>query len=76
MSRVPSLDYYRIISALQRHGWVVLRQKGSHIRLVKRLPTETLKITVPAHRPVKRSTLAHILKQARLTLEQFLEQVH
>jgi hypothetical protein len=33
--------------------------------------TETLKITVPAHRPVKRSTLAHILKQARLSVDDF-----
>jgi predicted RNA binding protein YcfA (HicA-like mRNA interferase family) len=76
MSKVPSLAYQRIVSALQRQGWVILRQKGSHIRLVKHLPNETLKITVPAHRPVKRSTLAHILKQARLTLEEFLEQLN
>jgi len=72
MTKVPSLDYHRIVSALQRDGWLVIRQRGSHIRLQKRLPTEVLKITVPAHRPVKRSTLAHILKQARLTPEQFL----
>ena len=50
-----------------------MRQKGSHIRLQKRLPDELLKLTVLAHRPVKRSTLAHILKQARLTVEEFLE---
>jgi len=38
--------------------------EGSHIRLQKRIGDEVLKITVPAHNPVKRSTLAHILKQA------------
>jgi hypothetical protein len=26
---------------------------------------------VPAHRPIKRSTLAHILKQARLSVDDF-----
>ncbi len=31
-----------------------------------------LKLTVPAHRPVKRSTLAHILKHARLTADELL----
>jgi predicted RNA binding protein YcfA (HicA-like mRNA interferase family) len=51
----------------------VVRQKGSHIRLQKHIREELLKITVPAHRPVKRSTLAHILKQARLDVERFLE---
>ncbi len=71
MSKVPSLDYERVIAALQRDGWVIVRQKGSHIRLQKRLRDEVLKLTVPAHRPIKRSTLAHILKQARLTIENF-----
>lgn len=32
---------------------------------------EVLKITIPAHRPLKRSTLAHILKQARLSIAAF-----
>lgn len=71
--KVPSLPYNKIIRALQRDGWTVVRQRGSHIRLQKRLGDELLKITVPAHRPVKRSTLSHILKQARLDVDQFLE---
>ncbi len=71
MSKVPSLNYPRVINALRRDGWIVIRQKGSHIRLQKRLPDETLKIIVPAHRPIKRSTLSHILKQARLSVSDF-----
>jgi predicted RNA binding protein YcfA (HicA-like mRNA interferase family) len=69
------LAYHQIIRALQRDGWTVVRQRGSHIRLQKRVGDEVLKLTVPAHRPVKSSTLAHILKQARLELERFLELV-
>jgi predicted RNA binding protein YcfA (HicA-like mRNA interferase family) len=72
VTKVPSLDYRKILSALRRDGWVVVRQKGSHIRLQKHLPDETLKLTVPAHRPVKRSTLSHILKHARLSIDEFL----
>ena len=75
MSKVPSLAYVRIINALQRDGWRIVRQEGSHIRLEKRIEGELLRITVPAHRPVKRSTLAHILKQARLDVERFLDLV-
>lgn len=73
MSKVPSLAYDRIISALRRDGWVVVRQKGSHIRLQKQTPSGTLKLTVPAHRPVLRTTLAHILKQAQMPLERMNE---
>jgi len=72
VSKVPSLPYDRIVRALQRDGWVLVRQEGSHLRLQKRLAEELLKVTVPAHRPLKRSTLAHILKQARLDLDTFL----
>ena len=70
MTKVPSLDYHEVVRALRRAGWVVVRQRGSHIRLQKTTPEETLKIIVPAHRPIKRSTLSHILKQARLTVEE------
>ena len=73
MSKVPSLPYTKITRVLQRNGWTVVRQRGSHIRLQKRVGDEVLKLTVPAHRPVKRSTLSHILKQARLDVEDFLE---
>ena len=73
MSKVPSVHYDRVIHALQRDGWIVVRQKGSHIRLHKRTPDEVLKLTVPAHRPIKRSTLSHILKQARIDVDAFLE---
>jgi len=69
MSKVPSLNYDRVVRALQRDGWVVVRQRGSHIRLQKHTPDETLKLVIPAHRPIKRSTLSHILKQARITVD-------
>jgi predicted RNA binding protein YcfA (HicA-like mRNA interferase family) len=71
MTKIPSLPYDQVIKALQRGGWVVVRQKGSHVRIQKHTAMETLKLTIPAHRPIKRSTLSHILKQAKLTVEEF-----
>ena len=71
MSKVPSLNYTEIINALQRDGWEGVRTRGSHIRLRKKVGDETLKVTIPAHKPVKRSTLSHILKQARLSVDDF-----
>ena len=73
MSKVPSLSYEKVISALKRDGWVVVRQRGSHIRLQKHTRNAVLKLTVPAHRPIKRSTLSHILKAAHLSVEQLDE---
>lgn len=73
MSEIPSLPHFKIVNALQRHGFVVVRQRGSHIRLQKRIKEGIIKLTVPAHRPVKKSTLARILKVARLTVKEFKE---
>ncbi|MEM8641984.1 MAG: type II toxin-antitoxin system HicA family toxin [Cyanobacteria bacterium P01_G01_bin.54] len=70
---LKSRSYKKIITALEWDGWRVVRQKGSHIRLEKTLPQETLKITVPVHKPVKRSTLAKTLKQVKIDVDQFLE---
>jgi len=46
----------------------------SYIQIINALiGDKILKITIPAHNPVKRSTLSHILKQANLDLDKFLE---
>jgi len=73
MTKVPSLDYKRVVRALHRDGWVVVRQRGSHIRMHKHRAQEIFKLTVPAHSPILRSTLAHILKAARLSVDRFLD---
>jgi predicted RNA binding protein YcfA (HicA-like mRNA interferase family) len=75
MSKVPSLDYEKVIKALQREGWVVVRQRDPHIRLQKHIEGEVLKNTIPAHKPIKRSTLSHILKQARIPVDAFVEKI-
>lgn len=66
---IPSLPYDRIISALRRTGWAVVRQKGCHIRLEKQMTDGTHALTVPALRPVRRSTLAQIVKKAQLSVD-------
>jgi len=54
-------------------GWIVVRQKGSHIRLHKGVHGERLKLTVPAHKPVQPTTLKIILQQGEIELEEFLD---
>jgi predicted RNA binding protein YcfA (HicA-like mRNA interferase family) len=43
----------------------------SYIEMLRALQRNGWKVTVPAHRPIKRSTLDHILKQARISVEDF-----
>ena len=75
MTEIPTLSYRQVINALQRAGFVVVRQRGSHIRLQKRTKERALKLTVPAHSPIKKATLAKIIKDAGLSLKEFSELV-
>ena len=71
MTEIPSLSYRKVVNALQRAGFVVVRQRGSHIRFQKRTKERVLKLTVPTHTPIKKTTLARIIKDANLSLEEF-----
>lgn len=68
MPRLPSVSGERLIRALKRAGFVVLRQKGSHVSLEKRLGEKVLRTVVPQH-----STLVQGLKQTELTVDRLLE---
>lgn len=73
MTKVPSLNYKKIVKALERDGWIIDRQKGSHISMKKYRNNKKLIVVVPAHKSVKRPILARILKQTRIDLDKFLE---
>jgi predicted RNA binding protein YcfA (HicA-like mRNA interferase family) len=57
------------VKALRRLGFTVTRQDGSHIRLSK----GSLHVTVPNHRTLLPKTLQSILRQANITVENFVE---
>ena len=38
---------------------VGVRQRGSHIQMQKHLRNEVARVTIPSHKPVKRSTLIY-----------------
>ena len=63
------LSGVEIVKALQRLGFSTVRQKGSHAQLAK----GDKRITVPMHRFVTVGTLQNILRQAGVSLEEFLE---
>jgi predicted RNA binding protein YcfA (HicA-like mRNA interferase family) len=59
-----------VIRVLERLGWRVVRQRGSHVRL--RLPGGRNPVTVPvSQRELRNDVFQSILKQAGLTREQF-----
>lgn len=70
--KLPQISGKEIIKILRKNGFVVVRQKGSHIRLEKNTPEGTIKITVPNHPVLKKGTLHQIIKASGLREEDFL----
>ena len=70
MSRhLPAISGREMIRALRRAGFVVLRQKGSHISLEKRTADGYWRTIVPLHRELRPGTLSDILNQSGLSKE-------
>ena len=73
MPKLPRISGRKAIRALERLGFVQVRQKGSHITLKRVTDQGVTGCTVPAHDELAVGTLRSILKQAQVTLEEFLE---
>jgi predicted RNA binding protein YcfA (HicA-like mRNA interferase family) len=72
--RLPALRPQQVIRALERGGWQVHRQRGSHVSMHKQ--GVAFLITVPLHRAdMPRGTLRDIISDAGLTVGEFLELV-
>ena len=71
MSRhLPAVSGRRLLRALQRAGFVMLRQKGSHVSLEKRVADQYWRTVVPLHREIRPGTLSDILNQTGLSKEE------
>ncbi len=72
-SKYPVLKPSEIISTLMKFGFVVISQKGSHIKL-RRDGDEGRTAIIPNHSEVAKGTLKSILEQAGLTIDEFLRE--
>lgn len=70
--KLPRISGKELIKILCKNSFVVVRQKGSHIRLEKNTPEGTIKITVPVHSELKKGTLHQIIKVSGLKEEDFM----
>jgi predicted RNA binding protein YcfA (HicA-like mRNA interferase family) len=66
MPKLPPVSGNELIKLLKTIGYVVLRQKGSHVRLRKTTPIGEHNITVPTHKVLAKGTLNDILNKVSL----------
>jgi predicted RNA binding protein YcfA (HicA-like mRNA interferase family) len=65
VNRLPVISGRDFVRALAKLGFVLDRQKGSHLILFRADPPTTL--SVPDHRELDRGTLRSLLRQAGIS---------
>lgn len=71
MAKLPRISGQDCVKALQKVGFEIKRQHGSHIIL--RRATPFAQLVVPDHKELDRGTLRAILRAADLSIEDFVE---
>ena len=69
--RLPALKPREVISALEKAGWYIHRQKGSHLIMHKAGSSNIIVIPLHAH-DLPKGTLRGILSDAELSVEEFI----
>ena len=73
MPRLPRISSRKAVRALERLGFDQVRQTGSHVVMKKVTEEGAVGCVIPLHRELKVGTLSSILKQAKVTPEEFIE---
>ena len=68
MTKLPVISGRDCVRALERAGFAVRRQKGSHLVLRRDIPFA--QVVVPDHKTLDRGTLRAILRHAGITLQE------
>lgn len=74
MPKLKVLSGRQIRAILEANGFALVRQRGSHMIMERVVEAETISVTVPDHREVKRGTLSDIVSGSGLPRSLFMTQ--
>lgn len=72
MPKLPRISGQEVIKVLEHIGFQKVRQKGSHVILKKKTSKGDIGCVVPLHKELAIGTLRGILRQAKVTNVDFL----
>ena len=71
MGKLPGISGRKCVRVLERVGFFLKRQEGSHIILRRDNPFT--QIVVPDHKELDRGTLRAIIRQSGLSVDEFMK---
>jgi predicted RNA binding protein YcfA (HicA-like mRNA interferase family) len=71
MGRLRVLSGREVCRILERHGFVEVRRRGSHVVMQRRTVEGTTTVPVPDHPELKTGTLLSIIRQSGVSRSEF-----
>jgi predicted RNA binding protein YcfA (HicA-like mRNA interferase family) len=71
LGRLRRLSGREVCAILARHGFVEVRQRGSHVVMQKRTEEGTVTVPVPLHTELRMGTLHSIIRQSGVSRAEF-----
>ncbi len=72
MGRIPQISGREVVKAFEKLGYHAVRQRGSHIRLWPAEGSERKPLTIPDHHIIGKGLLRKIIRDAEISLDDFL----
>jgi predicted RNA binding protein YcfA (HicA-like mRNA interferase family) len=66
LGKLRVLSGKQVCAILAEHGFVQVRQRGSHVIMQKRVAGSTITVPVPNHRELASGTMSSIVRQSQL----------
>lgn len=72
MPKLPRISGIETVKILEKMGFIISRQTGSHVVLKKHILNGEIVCIVPLHKELKVGTLSGVLKQAQVSSDEFI----
>lgn len=73
MPKLPSISAREAIKAFEKLDYQNIRQRGSHVRMYHKIDKSKQPLTIPMHKTIGKGLLRKLLRDAELTVEDFLK---
>lgn len=71
MGKLRTLSGQEVCEIMSQHGFKMIRQRGSHIVMQKKIEATTITVPVPNHKEIRIGTLKSIIRQSRIPSSEF-----
>lgn len=73
MPKIPITSGRKLVKVFESIGYEVVRQKGSHIRLINKENPNLPPITIPDHKEVSIGVMRKLIRDTKIDIEELIK---